>query len=213
MKFKKLKYVGFSFLAVLLLMVFAVITSGGESTTEPETPVVEVQADEAKETENKKIKELEAELAEAKAKEEAREKEDAEAKQKAQEEADQRAKDAEEAEKLVTDTKSVEEDMLFEVLKDSMEGTGDVSFDRENKTFIITPTSEDFGTEFLMMVSGAKSDQDWNFMVDSFEELSRTIQDALGDGYALTMANPSNSENVILVIIDGVTVYDVFKDQ
>jgi hypothetical protein len=110
----------------------------------------------------------------------------------------------------VDDTKTKEAAMLA-ILKDGMSGNAEVSFNEEAKMFVMNPTGTAFAAEIAMMIQGTKSHDDWNRLVDEASKMSETIQGELGDGYSIAWNNPVNPDNFILLIMDGVVLYDVFE--
>lgn len=104
------------------------------------------------------------------------------------------------------------EDIALELFQDNFEGTADISFDRETKTYSITPTGSMFETELVMMMEGTKSMDDWNEITVNMEGLSDELLGLLGSGYAVVMVNPANTDNVLLMAMDGVLIYDAFNE-
>lgn len=108
--------------------------------------------------------------------------------------------------------KEASENLALTVLEDGFKGIADVHFVREEKTFIVTPQGSKFELEIVMMMSGNKSLESWNGMVDSVASLSSIIKSSLGDGYLIMVANPANTDKFLLSAMDGVIIYDVFDE-
>ena len=107
--------------------------------------------------------------------------------------------------------KSVDEAIMLKKLKENFIEVGDVTFDEESKVFTVHPEDPQVAVELAEMLDGTRSKESWYNLVESFTGLSERIGRKLGPGYGLAMANPVNEENVILIITDGLVIYDVFE--
>ena len=82
-----------------------------------------------------------------------------------------------------------------------------VTFDKEMKAYTILPTDDSMMLAITMVSNGGMKD-DYNLLVDGFVELSKEIEKTLGSGYILSMNNPANPDNTLLMVMDGIVVYN-----
>lgn len=101
---------------------------------------------------------------------------------------------------------------ILKVLQQGYADLGTVVYDAEQNAFIITPTDEAFIQDVEYVLSTGQTEE-WDQMVDAFVELSAEISASAGEGTSLAIANPVKTDNVILVISDGVLVYDAVKEE
>lgn len=107
---------------------------------------------------------------------------------------------------------SANEKAALKIMQDSFKGVGDVEFDKEHKTYKVTPTDPKFSAELLMTTQGKISKDSWNSMKDNMKELSNSMNGMLGDGYSVALMNPVNKDKVILMVLDGIVFYDLMED-
>ena len=88
----------------------------------------------------------------------------------------------------------------------------DVSFPSSKKMFTITPTDSDFKTAILAMLSGTVTKDDWNDMTENIRTMSQAMQEKYGSGYVISVLNPENTENTLLMVKDGNVTYN-FADK
>jgi hypothetical protein len=50
----------------------------------------------------------------------------------------------------------------------------------------------------------------WDDLVDNFVLMSESITESL-PGYTISLVNPANTDNTLLMIIDGVVIYNFAK--
>lgn len=98
------------------------------------------------------------------------------------------------------------------ILQEGCSKIGSVRYDESQEAYIITPTDSAF-IEDLGHVLESGDTTSWNELVDSFAELSGKISETVGSGTSIAMANPANTSNVILIITDGVVVYDAVSES
>lgn len=96
---------------------------------------------------------------------------------------------------------------VLELLQKGCSKIGTVHYDKSQEAYIITPTDSAF-IEDLGYVLDSGDTTSWSGLVDSLAELSGKISETVGSGTSVAMANPANTNNVILIITDGVVVYD-----
>ena len=109
-------------------------------------------------------------------------------------------------------SKASNEAILLTQLQKSFEGVADVSFSSSKKMFTITPTDSDFKTAILAMLSGTVTKDDWNDMTENIRTMSQAMQEKYGSGYVISVLNPENTENTLLMVKDGNVTYN-FADK
>lgn len=98
------------------------------------------------------------------------------------------------------------------ILEDSFEGVGDVLYDAESNIFYFTPTDPNFALDVGYAILH-NDPSDWNEMVNSFAELSGEVSNFLNDdGVLLAVVNPENTENILLITVNGVVMYDAVNE-
>ena len=90
------------------------------------------------------------------------------------------------------------------------DGIGYVELDRQSRTFNFIPTNENFILSLTMINSGEALTKDWNFLVDSFVSMSKSITEVL-PGYALSLVNPASTDKTLLMVEDGVVLSNFVK--
>jgi hypothetical protein len=114
-------------------------------------------------------------------------------------------------EETKVDIESLEKDSLA-MIKESFGEVGDIGFIKEEKAFTITPTDPNFIVGVMSALEGDKESLDaWNGMVEGFVSLSDSLSKSLS-GYSISIVNPDNTDNFILMIKDGIVVYDAVND-
>lgn len=101
---------------------------------------------------------------------------------------------------------------VLNILQKGCAKIGTVHYDENQEASIITPTDSAF-IEDLVYVLDSGDTTSWNELVDSFAELSGKISETVGSGTSIAMANPANTSNVILIITDGIVVYDAVSES
>src|SRR5699024_3703138 len=167
-------------------------------------------------------KEKDEQVAKQKEKEEQAAKEEQKAKQKAEEEAEAQAK-AEEAEKERKENEAKEkaeqeaadkadaEAIFLQIMRESVGSYVDIQFDKNEKTYVMTPIDQGLVDEISMLPLGI-GHEDWGVLVDGMASMSKSGKDLVGEGYSMNLVNPLNHENVILWIVDGEVIYNVIDD-
>lgn len=103
------------------------------------------------------------------------------------------------------------EDVLH-ILQKGCSKIGTVHYDKSQEAYIITPTDSAF-IEDLRQVLDSGNTTSWDGLVDSLAKLSKKVSETVGSGTSIAMANPSKPSNVILIITDGVVVYDAVSES
>ena len=102
-------------------------------------------------------------------------------------------------------------DVTLDVMKESFEGMGEVSFNKEQKTFILDITDEAFKNDIEFLIIGNDDAwEEWSNMVDDFKDSSKAIYEATE--CSITILNPENKDNMILIVMNGVVIYNVTDD-
>ena len=106
----------------------------------------------------------------------------------------------------------VNPEIVMMTMQESFGSSASIRYDAENKFFIFTVTDENVQSAILATASGLIGRSDWDNLVAQFVGLSGSTKDVLGSGYSIVMENPSNPENYLFLIHDGVLVYN-FADE
>lgn len=85
-------------------------------------------------------------------------------------------------------------------------------FDEEEKVFSIIPP-EEVALELTLMKEGHMERDDWEMLRENMVELSKSIKENLGEGYIISLLNPVNTDNTLLMVVDGLVVYDLFGES
>lgn len=107
------------------------------------------------------------------------------------------------------ESNTILEDYALVTLQESMYGQADIHFFKPEQTFIIVPTDESLIHAINMYGVFGENEQEWNTVVESMVNLSNSYTDALGTGYTIIIANPSNLDNVLLKVKDGEILFTI----
>lgn len=201
---KMMKVIAWVIGVFLVLGIIGSCMSDDATSNDTETPVVEQNEVVAEPTKEEK-EQAEAEALAKKEAEEQKAKEEAEAKAKAEEE--RKAKEQAQAEIQ----SQIEQDML-NIMKENLDGMADVTFDKESKFYVVTPTSDSLIREIAMTFSGQIDSDSWDTMVSSMAYMSENMSNNLGNGYSVAFTNPANPDNYLIVIVDGVVIYNAIDE-
>ncbi len=95
-------------------------------------------------------------------------------------------------------------ELILPILEESYEGIATIDYSAETETFSITPTDPAFVSDILAVQTGdIDAIIEWNNLVANTCELSETIS-----GYIISIVNPLNTENALLLVYDGMVLYD-----
>ncbi len=123
------------------------------------------------------------------------------------EESDEAIEEVEE--ETLPDKEELEQEVL-NIIRESFEGFGEIELVEE--TFIIIPTDPAISAELLAAYEGDPNAlEEWEFLVESMKGMSSSMEPML-PGYWIDLRNPENTENSILVVEDGVVIYDFIND-
>lgn len=106
-----------------------------------------------------------------------------------------------------SDMLPIYEDILIE----SFDGLAQVNYLEDSQMFTLLPLDPMFESELEAVVMGYGHD-DFQYMVDSLQELSATGVGMIGEGYSIALVNPANVENYIVVVMDGIVIYNALDD-
>lgn len=105
------------------------------------------------------------------------------------------------------------EELFLGVMKENFEGLADVEYDNGNKTFTLLPTDDDLVHELMLLSTGDEVMlEGWGNLVDGVLSMSQSLKENIGNGYTVQLLNPANTDNVLLICVDGAVVYDVADD-
>lgn len=95
-------------------------------------------------------------------------------------------------------------------LQKSYQSIGSVAYDDSSKTFNITPTSDKVveGLNYIIKDKTTASDVGWSNLTKNFVKTSKSIKEAMGSGYSVTLLEPDGSQ-AMFTAKDGKTTYDI----
>lgn len=104
-------------------------------------------------------------------------------------------------------------EFALSLMESNFEGMANVTYSSEDKAFLIEPTDQEIQTALILLLEGSTPEinASWEFLKDSFVSTSNSLKDSVGAGYQIHLLNPMNNENTLLIIIDGVVIYDAFS--
>jgi len=95
------------------------------------------------------------------------------------------------------------------LLEENFEGIGIVSYREDEKSFCVTPTDPAFVAGAMEVMDGnAEVLESWTVMVESMVGLSKSISKTL-PGHYLQIVNPVNDELSLLIVLDGLVIYNL----
>ena len=95
--------------------------------------------------------------------------------------------------------------LILEVMKKSYKDVAKIEYDKNTKTIKIIPIDENFMLEALQAKNGKKEYiSSWNIIVDELVKSSKSIDKS----YSLTMHNTLNDDNILLMVQDGLVLYN-----
>lgn len=206
---KKLKKIGIGFGILLAVGAVGSLLPEEEITEEV---VAEQEVSEKEETERKEFEEVMEEVQEQRDKKEEEQKSKKELEEKEEELAKIEEEKAKEKEKENKEKELVEkEEQVLSILEENFDQFGKVEFNKEHKNYTIIPTDPSLVSEINLIAAGVFP-TDWDYMVESFVELSNSLTNQLGSEYSVSLTNPANHENILILVRNGVLLYDVQND-
>lgn len=110
-------------------------------------------------------------------------------------------------------SKGAQEKYILGQLQKSFEKMGSVAYREKDQTFVITPTDDQM-KEALTAMQNDHSIADqigWDNLTKNLTQSSASIKKALGSGYSLELAAPSDNQQALLTVKDGKVTYNVIK--
>lgn len=140
-----------------------------------------------------------------------------------------KAEETEEVEEVEEEIEEVEEDLEQEIedegieafdrsdrvylalmiMQTDFEEIADVEYDGEQDAIVITPTEQGFANDVMFMMSGLLDRASWDSLVENVQYLSSTLVDVVDEEMKLAIANPENSEKMLLVVQNGEVLYNL----
>lgn len=99
------------------------------------------------------------------------------------------------------------------IMRDSYSDVADVYYDKENKVIAIKPTDESFEEEMIAVLNGDESEEDWDELTASIDDLSETVYEKCHIKTPIAIVNPENTDKVLYMSYDGTSLYDVTDDN
>lgn len=160
------------------------------------------------------------EESEAKTEEEEEVKTEEVAKEEPKEEVEEVVEEIEETEEEVED--EIDEDLNIElmemmhiaILEENFAEIADIEFDKDTKTVSIIPNEELIVLGLLLAMDGSQEHIDsWSELADSVMLMSSAFYANGLEDYAISMVNPSNKSNALIMAINGEITYDALYDD
>lgn len=108
-----------------------------------------------------------------------------------------------------TDEYALDSDFIMQTMENSFGDMMDIEYDEKEKIFNMSVIDDDLALAIAMSMSGEMSLSYWNDFVDSVANFNMTM----GEGYSITLENPANPDKIILVITEGVVLYDAISES
>lgn len=99
--------------------------------------------------------------------------------------------------------------MAYVTLEKNFEGMARIDYDETNDTMRIIPTDQNFTMEILFMMSGVTGTEEWDALVENFQTLSESMSGLVDEDIMLSLVNPENEENTILLVQNGYIIYNL----
>lgn len=101
--------------------------------------------------------------------------------------------------------------IALQVLEKNFAEIAEVKLDRDERTFYLLPIDPSF-----LMIVELKDDPEcveaWNDMVESLRSMGETFSESI-PGCSVVLQNPMNPDKGLLIIVDGVVIYDCFREE
>lgn len=110
-----------------------------------------------------------------------------------------------------TASQDQKESAVLRQLQKAYNKLGTVTFDADSKTYKITPTDDNM-KEALSQLAQDPSQGDqmgWPKFTKSIRKTSQQLVNALGNGYSISILNPSDTSTTLYKAKDGKTTYDI----
>ena len=149
-------------------------------------------------------------IQEAQEKETAVEKKEVAPKEKAEDKGSENVKPVEKPEP--EEDIKVQEEVMLGLFRDNFGDSADITFDPENKMYKIVPLEGGLALELAQMLEGTLSTDSWYNLVEETKGVSNNIYDQMGSGYSISFMNPVAHDKILLLVMDGVVLYDAFAE-
>jgi hypothetical protein len=106
----------------------------------------------------------------------------------------------------------IQEEVMLGLFKDNFGDSADVTFDPESKMYKIVPMEGGLALELAQMMEGTLSTDSWYRLVESTQKVSSNLLDQMGSGYSISLVNPVAHDKILLLVMDGIVVYDAFAE-
>lgn len=101
--------------------------------------------------------------------------------------------------------------LAVNLMRENFKGIATVEYNEKNDMVLITPTDEDIELALIFLLAGKLPMSHWYELRDSFIEASKVTSEVVGSGFSMALVNPSNTDNIILLLLDGKILYDAFE--
>ncbi len=125
----------------------------------------------------------------------------------------------EEATTETTVSETISEEVVREaiiiMLNEKFESLGEFEYNSELEGFYVTSSDDDFNAALMLVADGnTEMIETWNeTIVTAWIEMSNSLKENFPDyNYSIGMMNPFNKENCLLIVKDGVVVYNFSKN-
>ena len=99
------------------------------------------------------------------------------------------------------------------IMQDNYSDVADVYYDKENIVIAIKPTDEGFEDEMIAVLNGDESEEDWDELTASIDDLSETVYEKCHIKTPIAIVNPENTDKALYMSYDGTSLYDVTDDN
>lgn len=109
---------------------------------------------------------------------------------------------------------STKADLIMAIMEDNFEGMADIRYSEEYKAFMFD-LKGDVADAVMLLALNPDNEQlvsSWDGMVESFKGMSKSMKDNFGSGFQMHITNPSNEDNVILSLLDGIVFYNFINE-
>lgn len=103
------------------------------------------------------------------------------------------------------------ESAVLRQLQKAYSKLGTVSFDSSDKTFKVTPTNDEMKQALSQLAQSPDqaNQMGWPKFTKSIRQTSSQLVNVLGNGYSITLVNPSDEAKALYTAKDGKTTFDI----
>jgi len=103
---------------------------------------------------------------------------------------------------------------VLSLMEDNFEGFAHVWLDEGMRTFMLLPIDETTWAMELIQVKAGDAEfvMAYNGMVESIQYMSEVMETKL-PGYSIAIVNPVNHDNILLLVKNGVVLYNWVEDD